>query len=196
MAAVLLAALAAATLAGPIMASNGAGFIQPASASHKPDASIRVVKSHYHYPGARFSYSTYPSWQGVGIFNATGKHQVAKADFQNNCCDEVHIYSVSIRNDGSTSDRFKVHATGSGLTGWTVSYFKGRKNVTSAVEAGTFTTPLVAPGAQFLLKVKMSGLTDTETFDGYRLIRVASAADGTKYDAVRLKLEYGTWCYC
>ena len=198
-AAVFVAALASAMFAGPIVASKGAG-IQGASVTHKPDASIRVVKSHYKPTYEHgFNYDWNPQyfvWKGVGVFNTTGLGQVAKADFQQNCCDETHTFSVSIRNDGNTSDRFKVHATGSGLTGWTVTYFRGTTNVTNAVRAGTFQTPLVAPGSQFLLKVRLSGKWQTETLAGSRLITVASSADPTKKDAVQLKLEQATWCYC
>lgn len=208
-AALFLVPLLATLCALPALAGNDPSAIQPASVSHKPDASIRMVSSSYHpcqwVSGTRwcsepaFSYTWNPSyfvWHGVGVFNTTGTNQVVNADFQNNCCDEIHTFSVSIRNDGSTSDRFTVHAAGSGLTGWKVAYFNGTTKVTSAVVAGTFKTPVVAPGGHFLLKVRMSGTFDTETLAGYRLITVASSADPTKKDAVRLQLEYATWCHC
>ena len=206
-AALFLVPLLATLCAVPALAGNDPGGIQPASVSHKPDASVRVVTSRYHPCWVNqitskrqcepaFNYTNYPSWQGVGVFNTTGTNQVANADFQHNCCDEIHTFSVSIRNDGSTSDRFKVHATGSGLTGWKVRYFRGTTNVSSAVVAGTFKTPLVAPGSQFLLKVRLSGKWETETFAGHRLITVASSAHPTKKDAVRLQLEQASWCHC
>lgn len=181
--------------ATPALASGSAG-VHTTAVTHKPDASVRVVKSKYHYPGQSFSYSLYPSWQGVGTYNTTAKHQTAKADFQYNCCDETHTFSISIRNNGGAGDRFTVHATGSGLAGWAVTYFHGTTNITSAVVGGTYTTPTLASGGQFLLTAKLVGSAASETLAGSRLVTVASFADGTKKDAVKLRLEEAAWCFC
>jgi hypothetical protein len=198
MAAVFLAALAAAMLASPILARIDPSGVQAAAATHRPDASIRVVKSRYYidYEGKWFTYQAYPSWQGVGIYNSTATGQIARADWQYGCCNEKHTFSISIRNNGTASDRFTVKATGSGLSGWTVKYFKGTTNITSAVVAGTYQTPLIAPGGQFLMTAKMTGAAASETLAGSRLVTVASSADPTKKDAVKFQLHEATWCYC
>lgn len=170
---------------------------QSLTASHKPDAAIQALKSKYTIPGyATFSHSYGTTWYGVGVYNSTGTNQTAAADWQYGCCNEKHAFSISIRNNGSQSDRFKVKATGTGLAGWTIKYFKGTTDVTSAVVAGTFKTPLVAPGGQFVIKAKLSGVDAAETFSGYRLVTVTSAADATKKDTVRYQLHKATWCYC
>ena len=188
MAAIFLAALAVAALtAGPAMAAT----------VHKPDASIRTLTSHYAIPGyMKFTHSYGTAWTGVGIYNTTGTNQTTSADWQYGCCNEKHAFSISIRNNGNSSDHFKVKATGTGLVGWKVTYFKGTTNITSAVVAGTYTTAVVAPGGQILLTAKMSGTDVDETLAGYRLVTAASSGDPTRKDAVRFQLHEATWCQC
>src|SRR5262245_43666974 len=104
-AAALLAILAAALVASPVFAAT----------SHKPDASIRALTSHYAIPGYdKFTWDYDPSWVGVGVYNTTATGQTTRADWQYGCCNEKHAFSISIRNNGNVADRFKVKATGSG----------------------------------------------------------------------------------
>ena len=63
--------------------------------------------------------------------------------------DGDYIYfTVNVQNDGSVSDRFKIHGIpptwGSDSSG--IKYFHGTTNITAAVRAGTFqTTSLSLP---------------------------------------------------
>jgi len=186
-----LAAVAVAVLAVTIMASPVL-----AAGVHKPDASIRPLTSHYAIPGYdKFTHDYDPSWIGVGIYNTTATNQVGRADWQYGCCNEKHAFSIAIRNNGNVSDRFKVKATGTGLAGWTITYFKGTTNITSAVVGGTYQTSLLSAGSQVVLTAKLSG-ADTATFKGSRLVTVTSVGDSTKKDAVRFQLHKADWCYC
>ena len=193
---ILVAAAIALFGAAPALASGSPG-VHTSAVTHKPDASIKALTSHYAIPGYdKFTWSYGPDFHGVGVYNTTATNQVATADWQYNCCNEKHAFSIAIKNNGNTSDRFKVKATGAGLAGWTVTYFRGTTNITSAVVAGTYTTSQVAPGSQVLLTAKMSGLIDSETFKGSRLVTVTSVGDSAHKDAVKFQLHKAEWCYC
>jgi hypothetical protein len=195
-AAVFLCAWLAAAFAGPALAGSDQSATAP-SAIQRPDASIETLTSHYSIPGyTKFPWYYESVWHGVGVYNTTGANQTAAADWQYGCCNEKHAFSISIRNKGKAADHFKVRATGSGLVGWTVTYFKGTTNITSAVVAGTYQTPLVAAGSQVVLTARLTGNAATETFAGYRLITLTSVAASTNKDAVRLQLHEATWCHC
>ena len=71
-----------------------------------------------------------------------------------------------IENDGST-DRFRIGAAGSD-DNWTVKYFRGTTNITSAVEDGTYQTRSLGHGEKVMLKVKVRirvGLPDGRASD-------------------------------
>ena len=193
--ATLLVILAAALPATAALAGHQESAAHSA-ATNRPDASIRVVKSLYYidYEHKWIDWTDYPSWQGVGTYNTTGTGQTANGDTQN-CCPEKHTFNIAIKNGGTTSDRFKVKATGSGFSGWTIKYFLGSTNITSAVVAGTYRTPQIAPGDEVVIKVKLTGDSEQGS-DGSRLVTVTSVADSTKKDAVKFKLKQASWCYC
>lgn len=197
MVALCLAAVLGAMSAGPILARSDGSGGQSVTATHRPDASIKTLTSHYAIPGyTKFTWDYTTGWLGVGVYNTTATYQTAQADWQDNCCNEKHSFKIAIKNNGSVSDRFKVKATGSGLVGWTVTYFKGTTNITSAVVAGTYRTPLLAPGSQSSITAKLAGSIDSETLAGSRLVTVASVAQPTRKDAVKFRLHLATWCYC
>ena len=104
--------------------------------------------------------------------------------------------AFSLENDGASSDRMRVQATGTAVYGWKVKYYVGTKNVTSAVVNGTFTTPSLASGEALLLKVKVTReeLFDTDVLR--RLMSVTSVSNPNKVDAVKLVLEAGHTCGC
>jgi hypothetical protein len=90
----------------------------------------------------------------------------------------------------------RVQATGTALEGWTVKYFRGSTNITSAVVGGTFTTPLLGPGEEHLIKVKVT--RDADNFDTgnlRRLISLTSVGNSSKSDAVKLVMRHAV-CGC
>jgi hypothetical protein len=193
----LVGAVAMATMVtGPTLAAARVAGAQMVAATYRPDASIHALTSHYVVGSEKFTWSYGTAWFGVGVYNTTATNQVAAADWQRNCCNEKHAFSIAIKNNGNASDHFKVKATGTGLGGWSITYFKGSTNITSAVVAGTYTTPSVSPGSEVVLTAKMSGVSGSEIFKGSRLVTVTSAADPAHKDAVRFQLHKATWCYC
>ncbi|CAN5786033.1 hypothetical protein BH24CHL8_BH24CHL8_08900 [soil metagenome] len=94
-------------------------------------------------------------------------------------------FGISMQNDGSAADSFRVLAAGS-TTAYNVKYKVGATDVTTAVVAGTHQTPSLAPGATHLItvkvKVKSSAAVGSKVS---RKVTVTSVGDGTKQDAVK-----------
>ena len=100
---------------------------------------------------------------------------------------DKRVAYISIQNDGTAADTFTVAANAGSATGFEVNYYVGRTstNVTSAVEAGTFTTPSLAPGDIYRLRVKAKVTTSTPRGSSIdRLVTITADADGTTSDTV------------
>lgn len=153
----------------------------------RPDAAIRFTayRSPFgHYPnGSR--------WLGQDIYNATARGQTkrmtAMGVYER---DTRMVFSVAIANNGGT-DRFRVMASGSGR--WRVRYFAGGHDITAAVVAGTYRTPVLAPGEIFKIRAKVRlGRSGTSVM---RHVLVSSVSAPQRQDAVRLRVDYST-CGC
>jgi hypothetical protein len=98
---------------------------------------------------------------------------------------------ISIQNDSDVAASFTVCqcvGTQGSQTGFTFTYFVGRgsNNITSAVEAGTFTTPTIAPGEAFVIRARVevsSGATRHSPIG--RFYRLTSGS-GTEEDDVAI----------
>jgi hypothetical protein len=163
------------------------GCAQASVAIHKPDGRIRLGATGY--PGGT-GYSgevkTYKGpFVGNNVYNTTGAHQTDVESFGGAALvDEYDAFDVSIQNDGTRADRFKVKATGT-ASFYSVKYFHGTTNITAAVVAGTYRTSSLAPGATYLITAKvMVGGNIT------RLVTITSVADPTKKDAVKFGLKF------
>ena len=69
-------------------------------------------------------------------------------------------------------------------------YFHGTTNITSAVVDGTFTTPSLAPGEHYLVKVKVR--RDADSFDANdirRLVLLTSVGNPSRTDSVKVVLD-------
>ena len=180
-AALLLAALLGAMVASPVLARSNPSGVHPSAVVHRPDGWVR-------YEGLWSGYDYYPDpkpWVGNNIYNTTGAYQTAKKRLVGAYSDGAYVaFAVTIQNDGA-SDRFKLRATGQGSI---VRYFHGTTNITSAVVAGTFRTPLLGRGAKYVISVRV----DVE--DAVRLLTATSIADTTKKDAVKVKVTLSCGC--
>jgi hypothetical protein len=157
---------------------------KPIAAVARPDGRIRLAATGY--PG-KVKPMNGP-FVGNNVYNATGAHQTdTEAWYSGDVAGSYYKFDISIQNDGNKADRFKVMATGTATTGWTVEYLHGTTNITSAVVVGTYRTPSVAPGATYVVTVK---LTITLGADVTRLVTITSVADATKKDAVKLVLKF------
>jgi hypothetical protein len=181
----------AAVVAVPVSAA-GAGTT--GTAARQPDGQVRHQKTVYE----QFGTEKYDEpWIGDDIYNTTASGQAAKVSYSDVTPGAVRwIFGVSVQNDGTTSDQVRVHATGRALYGWTVKYYDGSQNVTSAVVNGTFTTPTLAPGDSHLIKVKVARLGDDSDVDSLRrLISLTSVGNPNKVDAVKVAVKRFT-CSC
>ena len=96
-------------------------------------------------------------------------------------------FGISVQNDGTSSDRIKVKATGTAATGYTVSYFRGASDITAAVVAGSYTTPSLAPGATFLITAEVNVKSHAAAGSRVtRLVTLTSVGDSARKDAIKL----------
>jgi hypothetical protein len=170
-ASLLLGALAAGLLVTPALAA----------ARFQPDGLIRFGPSGD--AGGQTSGYQGP-WLGNHIYNANGAGQTTIwPPFGTSMLAGTYFtFDISIRNAGTGADRFKVKATGAATRSWIVTYSRGTTSITSAVVAGTYRTPLLAPGATYVIHAKIYGVVT-------RLVTIRSIADPTKLDAVKFGLR-------
>ena len=95
-------------------------------------------------------------------------------------------FGISIQNDGTSADRFKVKATGTAASGYTVKYFRGTTDITAAVVAGTYQTPSLAPAATYLITAKVTVKSAAAVGSKVtRLVTLTSVGNSAKKDAVK-----------
>lgn len=160
--------------AGWQISTGGCG--QASVVVRKPDGRIRLGT--HGYPGKTTSYRA--TYVGNNVYNKTGARQRATVESFNLLEGTFFTFDISIQNDGTRADRFKVKATGAATGGWTVTYFHGTTNITSAIVAGTFRTASLAPGATYAIRAKITQGGGNMT----RLVTIRSVADAAKVDAV------------
>lgn len=95
---------------------------------------------------------------------------------------------ISIQNDYFLgSDSFAVDADGAATPGFGLRFFKGNSNhdITAEVEAGTFTTPVLAPGEHYQIRVRIYiGPNAVSKTTLSRLVKATSVGDTNKFDVV------------
>jgi hypothetical protein len=164
--------VAATNTAGPGAASAPSAVVTPTqpSISYKPDGRIRLGSG---------------AFVGNNIYNTTGLNQ-SKVGAKG--LGKTITFGISVQNDlATTADSFKVLATGAVSAMYTVTYFHGATDITAAIVAGTYTTPSLAPGATFLITVRVKvRSTATKGSSTTRLVMITSAGDPSKQDAVSL----------
>jgi N-acetylneuraminic acid mutarotase len=92
---------------------------------------------------------------GDDVYNLTGLSQSTAATAARGVS---KTFQIRVANDGSTPDSFTVRGSPAGSSAFIVTYLKGATgnvNVTSAVVAGTYTTPVLAPGATAVLRLRV-----------------------------------------
>jgi hypothetical protein len=86
--------------------------------------------------------------QGSGPWVANGVLKVSRL------AGETATFTISIRNGGPLDFNIKVGAEGADLAGFQLTYLHGTKDVTAAINAGTY-TKVVHPGGDFRIKAKV-----------------------------------------
>jgi len=122
------------------------------------------------------------AFAGNDIYNTTGAGQsrIGAAALGRSI-----TFGISIQNDGTSVDRFKVKATGTARSAYTVKYFRGTTDVTAAVVAGTYRTSSLAPATTYLIKARVTVRSTAAVGSAVkRLVTIASIRDNTMKDAV------------
>jgi hypothetical protein len=123
------------------------------------------------------------SFIGNNIYNTTGANQTKSGSAASG---STIAFGISIQNDAAATDSFKVFATGATTSMYGVRYFRGTTEITTAVVAGTYAVPSLAPGATYLITAKAKvNSSATVGSSVTRLVTITSVGDGTKQDAVK-----------
>ena len=98
------------------------------------------------------------------------------------------ISRVSLGNDGTSADSFSLTNAGGSQRPYTVSYWKGTKDITKKVLAGTYVTATVQPGAATLIRIRFDIAENAKHNAGITTpLPINSVGDGT-IDAVSVCL--------
>ena len=120
-----------------------------------PDGSTSMFSSPRSVPAARRPDGRIRRGTGVlvgdDVYNTTGVGQTRSGARP---AGGTITFGVSIQNDGP-SDRFRIVARGTATPGYAVAYFRGTTDITSAVVAGTYATPVLAAHGTFLITVRV-----------------------------------------
>ena len=144
--------------------------IKPAICLAQPDARIRIAGGEL--------------W-GNDIYNGDGLDQsVSTAE----AGDKYLRFYISIQNDApSVAATYTVDAEGAATAGFGLRYFSGNSNheITAAVEAGTFITPVLAAGKKFQILVRVYiGSEAAIDSNLSRLITASNEFNSAKLDTV------------
>jgi hypothetical protein len=145
--------------------------------SSAPDQRKWTVDTSTHRPDALIA--TGSSYVGNDVYNATGSGQSKTLKTK---VGATAKFKVEIQNDGNDLDPISVVGPGSG-NGYTVSYFDGSTNITTAVKAGTCTFSL-DHGQSHVITVKVK-VGSSAAASKSLLVKVTSGHDPSKVDAVK-----------
>lgn len=156
-----------ADVAGIAAADNIARWAPAPPVVLRPDGRIRVGTGVY---------------VGNNLYNTTGAGQGRTGSATRG---RSVTFGISIQNDGTGSDRFRVRATGTSTTRYTVKYFRGTTDITAAVVAGTYRTPLIAKAGTYLITARVT-VKSTAAIGSKvtRLVTLTSVGNSTRKDAV------------
>jgi uncharacterized membrane protein len=100
----------------------------------------------------------------------------------------TRTFTLLLRNAGAKADALKLRATGT-RAGFTVRYLAGSKDVTKAVEKGSYRTASLAPGATTALKVVLTVRAKGKRSGSWTLTATSTGSAAAKSAAtVKLKV--------
>ena len=161
-----------------VSARNGVGT-GPASAASAPVTPVApaVVRR----PDGRIRLSS-GAYVGNNVYNTTGSGQSRTGAAKRG---KTITFGISIQNDGTSADSFKVRATGSATSRYTMKYLHGSTDITARVVAGTFRTSSLAPGAAYAITARVTVKSTAAAGSKVtRLVTITSAASTTRKDVV------------
>ncbi len=145
-------------------------------------------------PDARIRRVGRTALHGNDIYNADGLNQDVVGALDHG--DAYVRYVISIQNDGSAPDSFKVHDVSGGRFGFQVSYDRGwpATDVTAAVVDGSFRSPRLQPGGIYRIRLVVYIYPSVAQPGITNLITVTSRHESSMVDAVRYSVSCGN-CY-
>jgi len=158
-----------------------------AAGGHKPDGWVRY--GGLHDSPDNIDYPDPGSWKGKNIYNTTALNQTVKHLGPVTGPNGYHYFNITIQNDGTRSDRFKVKGGGISGDGSYTKYFNGSTNITPQVRAGTYQTASLAAGAKTTITLRVNTAEAV-------LVTITSVADSTKKDAIKAVLKDDGTCFC
>jgi len=133
-------------------------------------------------PDGRIRLGTSGAFVGDNTYNTTGLSQSVTGAAKKG---KTITFTISIQNDGSTTDSFRLQASGTASALYAITYFHGTTNITAAVVGGTFTTSGVKKNKTYVITVKVKVLKTAAAGSSVsRLVTISSVGDNTKQDAV------------
>jgi hypothetical protein len=134
-------------------------------------------------PDARIKVGAGGALVGDNVYNTTGANQTVIASA---AAGASLTYIISIQNDSSRYDVFRVRAQGPAAVGYTVRYFVGSTEYTAAIQAGTYKTPVLAPGQTSSVTALVNVTSSAAVGSNVNRLVVVTSQDPTRQDAVRL----------
>jgi sugar lactone lactonase YvrE len=136
-----------------------------------------TIDTSIHRPDALIATGT--SYVGNDVYNTTGSGQTKTVKAK---AGSTVKFKVEIQNDGNDTDPITLTGPGTG-NGYTVSYFDGTTNVTTAVKGGTCTFAL-SGGQTHVITIKVK-IGTTASASKSLLVTVTSGHDPSKVDTVK-----------
>ncbi len=138
-------------------------------------------------PDAQIALSSPSSFVGDNIYNADASGQQVSGFGPVGSITPIYVL---IENDGALLDSFKVSRSSGYTSGFRVRYYDiNGTDVTGRVNVGSFTTPALASGADYVMKVKVKVRPGAAPCaQTSRLITVRSVGDSSFKDAVRFTM--------
>jgi Zn-dependent metalloprotease len=133
-------------------------------------------------PDGRIRQGVAGATAGDGVYNTTGAGQRRTARVARG---HSVVFFVTVQNDGSHAEALRVRGQPS-TTNYTVAYATGGRDISRPMRTGSYTTPVMAPGAVRTIKVVVTvgrGAPRRSQVD--RLVTTTSTSDPTRKDVVR-----------
>jgi hypothetical protein len=130
-------------------------------------------------PDARIGTARAGPWTGDAVYSPTA---VGEAKTQFISRGSSGNFYVNVQNDGLVAANFRLRGTG-GATGYSATYFRASTDITTAVEAGSYSTGFIPPRGAVTIRVRVELATSTAPSASY-VVGVTSLK-GTPTDAVK-----------
>jgi hypothetical protein len=150
------------------------------TASFVPEASMR--------PDAQIKPPAASTWKGNDVYNATGYKQTSGVSGRRGA---TKTLMIRVQNDGSLAKAFTIQGPGSG-NGITLTYLQGATgstDITAAVVAGSYLTPVLEPGATWVIRYRAAIGPFAALGLRSHLVRTSPQGAPAVVDAVRAKVR-------